>query len=75
MDFKSEIIRYLRNKRWNSAQLEDLVYEWEGPVLPLWNAALKGRVALMALFDPILSEEDCEVAADLICPIPEPPLR
>ena len=75
MDFyKAEVLRYLRNKRWNRVQLECLVEDWEGPALPLWEAALKGRMALMALFDPYLDEEDCKATADLICPVPERPL-
>ena len=75
MDYKEEVIRYLRTRRWNSAQLEDLVWDWEGPISMLFNAALQGRVALMSLFDPYLSDEDCEETANLICPVPEPELR
>ena len=73
--YKVEVLKYLRNKRWNSYQLEQLVEDYEGCIIALSNAAIEGRIALMGLFDPYLCEEDCEVAADLICPLPEPPLR
>jgi len=69
MDYKEILIEYLRDQSWNSASLEMLVEDWEGPMAPLIIAATQGRKELMMMFDPYLSKEDCEIAADLICPV------
>tara|TARA_Y100000310_G_scaffold335153_1_gene416496 strand:- start:608 stop:943 length:336 start_codon:yes stop_codon:yes gene_type:complete len=74
-DYKREIIFYLRKQKWNSLELEELVESWEGPVVPLIDAALDGRISLMRFFNPELDNEYYKTAADIVCPIPDSPLK